>query len=153
MSLYNTFEFVTFRYKKELTAFLSYTHCSSSEGSDAMYGPGNDLFQEMRMYLLGFHYSRNGEPNTIVYENAGYGIVTIDMMYKGHKCLMLGVAGNLDNEDSGDGLDGFFTTLESQIHSDRIIFLLDMKMSVVHRILERWKERAIIILQSHRTWG
>ena len=81
------------------------------------------------MSLLGFHYSRNGEPNTIVYENAGYGIVTIDMMYKGHKCPMLGVAGdlkfgNLDNEDSGDGLDGFFTKLESQIHSDRIIFLL-----------------------------
>ena len=59
--------------------------------------------------------------------------------------------GNLGNEDSGDGLDEFFSTLEAQIHTDRIIFLMDMKMSVAHRILDKWKDRAIIILQSHRT--
>ena len=73
------------------------------------------------------------------------------MMYKGHKGLMLGVSGdlkfgNLGNEDSGDGLDEFFSTLEAQIHAGRIIFLMDMKMSVAHKILDKWKERAIIIL-------
>ena len=36
MSLYNTFELVTFRYRKELTAFLSYIHCSSSDGSASL---------------------------------------------------------------------------------------------------------------------
>ena len=58
----------------------------------------------------------------IKYDGTRYGIVTIDMMYKGHKGLMLGVSGdlkfgNLGNEDSGDGLDEFFNTLEEQIHA------------------------------------
>ena len=66
------------------------------------------------------------------------------MMYKGHKGLMLGV--------SGDVLDEFFCTLEAQIHTDRIIFLMDMKMSVARKIMGKRKDRAIIILQSHRTW-
>ena len=135
MSLYNTFELVTFRYRKELTAFLSYVHSTSSEGTASLYGLGSDLFNEMRMSLPDIHYSRNGEPNTIEYDGTRYGIVTIDMMYKGHKGLMLGVSGdlkfgNLGNEDSGDGLDEFFNTLEAQIHADRIIFLMDMKLSV-----------------------
>ena len=56
---------------------------------------GNDLFQEMRMPLPEIHYSKNGEQNKIVYENTEYDIVTIDMMYKGHKGLMLGVSGDL----------------------------------------------------------
>lgn len=158
MSIYNTFELVTFRYRKELTAFLSYIHCSSSEGAASLYGLGKDLFNEMRMSLPDIHYSRRGEPDTILYGGVEYGIVTIDMMYKGHKGLMLGVSGdlkfgNLGNEDSGDGLDEFFNTLKEQIHTDRIIFLMDMKMSVAHRILDKWKEKAIIILQSHRLWG
>ena len=80
--------------------------------------------------------------DTILYDGTEYGIVTVDMMYKGH---MLSV--------SGDGLDEFFSTLEAQIHTDRIIFLMDMKMSITHKILDKWKDRAIIILQSHRTWG
>ena len=158
MSLYNTFELVTFRYRKELTAFLSYIHCSSSDGAASLYGLGKDLFNEMRMSLPEIHYSRKGEPDMIMYDGTEYGIVTIDMMYKGHKGLMLGVSGdlkfgNLGNEDSGDGLDEFFSTLEARIHTDRIIFLMDMKMSVAHKILDKWKDRAIIILQSHRTWG
>ena len=158
MSLYNTFELVTFRYRKELTAFLSYIHCNSSDGSASLYGLGKDLFNEMRMSLPEIHYSRKGEPDTIRYDGTEYGIVTIDMMYKGHKGLMLGVSGdlkfgNLGNEDSGDGMDEFFSTLEAQIHTDRIIFLMDMKMSVARKILDKWKDRAIIILQSHRTWG
>ncbi|MCL4359104.1 MAG: WYL domain-containing protein [Candidatus Thermoplasmatota archaeon] len=158
MSLYNAFELITFRYRKELTAFLSYIHCSSSGGSASLYGLGKDLFNEMRMSLPEIHYSRKGEPDTILYDGTEYGIVTIDMMYKGHRGLMLGVSGdlkfgNFGNEDSGDGLDEFFSTLEAQIHTDRIIFLMDMKMSVAHKILDKWKDRAIIILQSHRTWG
>ena len=158
MSLYNTFELVTFRYRKVMTAFLSYTHSSSSDGSAALYGLSKDTFNEMRMSLPEIHYSRKGAPDTILYDGTEYGIVTIDMMYKGHKGLMLGVSGdlkfgNLGNEDSDDGLDEFFSTLEAQIHTDRIIFLMDMKMSVAHRILDKWKDRAIIILQSHRTWG
>ena len=158
MSLYNTFELVALRYRKELTAFLSYIHCSSSEGSASLYGLGKDLFNEMRMSLPEIHYSRKGEPDTIIYDGTEYGIVTIDMMYKGHKGLMLGVSGdlkfgNLGNEDSGDGMDEFFSTLKTQIPTDRIIFQMDMKMSVARKIRDKWKDRAIIILQSHRTWG
>ncbi len=112
----------------------------------------------MRISLPDIHYSRKGDPDTIVYDNTEYGIVTIDMMYKGHKGLMLVVSGslkfgNLGNEDSGEGMDEFFSTLESQIHTDKIIFLMDMKLSVAHKILDKWKDRAIIILRSHRTWG
>ena len=158
MSLYNTFELVTFRYRKELTAFLAYVHCSSAEGSSSMYGLGEGLFNEMRMSLPDIHYSRNGDPDTIEYDGTGYGIVIIDMMYKGHKGLMLGVSGglkfgNIGNEDSGDGMDEFFNTVESEIKAERIIFLMDMKMAVAHKILEKWNDRAIIILQSHRLWG
>ena len=68
MSLYNTFELVALRYRKELTAFLSYIHCSSSEGSASLYGLGKDLFNEMRMSLPEIHYSRKGEPDTIIYD-------------------------------------------------------------------------------------
>ena len=91
MSLYNTFELVTFMYRKELTAFLSYIHSNSSEGTASLYGLGTDLFNEMRMSMPEIHYSRNGEPDSIEYDSTRYGIVTIDMMYKGQKGLMLGV--------------------------------------------------------------
>ncbi len=77
MSLYNTFELVTFRYRKELTAFLSYVHGNSSEGSASLYGLGSDLFNEMRMSLPSIHYSRNGKPDSIEYDGTTYGIVAI----------------------------------------------------------------------------
>jgi hypothetical protein len=93
--LYNTFELVTFGYRKELTALLLCIHSSSSEGSAALYGLGNGLFHEMRMSLPEIHYSRKGDPDTIKYDGTEYGIVTIDIMYKGHKGLMLGVSGGL----------------------------------------------------------
>ena len=75
--------------------------------------------------------------------------------------MMLGVSGglkfgNLDNEDSGEGLDEFFNaveSVESELKADRIVFLMDMKTSVAHRILEKWNDRAIIVMQSHRIWG
>ncbi len=158
MSLYNTFELATFRYRKQMTAFLAYVHCTSSEGSAEMFGIGKDLFNEMRMSLPEISYSRDGEPDTIEYDGTRYAIVTIDMMYKGHRGLMLGVSGslkfgNIGNEDSGEGLDEFFSSLRAQLHEEKIIFLMDMKMSVAKRILERWKENAIVILQSHRIWG
>ena len=67
MSLYNTFELSTFRYRKQMTAFLAYVHCTSSEGSASLFGLEKDLFNEMRMSLPEIHYSRNGEPDTIEY--------------------------------------------------------------------------------------
>ncbi|MGC8686889.1 MAG: hypothetical protein ACP5SF_04975, partial [Thermoplasmata archaeon] len=82
----------------------------------------------------------------------------IDMMYKGHRGLMLGVSGslkfgNIGNEDSGEGLDEFFSSLRTQLHEEKIIFLMDMNMSVAKKILDRWRENAIVITQSHRIWG
>ena len=158
MSLYNTFELGTFRYRKQMTAFLAYVHCTSSEGSAEMFGIGKGLFHEMRMSLPEISYSRRGEPDTVEYEGTRYAIVTIDMMYKGHRGLMLGVSGglkfgNMGNEDSGEGLDEFFSSLRAQLHEEKIIFLMDMKMSVAKKILDKWKENAIVILQSHRIWG
>ncbi|MCW1306100.1 MAG: hypothetical protein OH335_04975 [Candidatus Parvarchaeota archaeon] len=58
MSIYNIFELVTFRYKKELTAYLSYIHCSSSEGTEFLYGIKKDLFNEMRMSLPEINYAK-----------------------------------------------------------------------------------------------
>ena len=158
MSLYNTFELTTFRYRKQMAAFLAYVHCTSSEGSASLFGLGKDMFNEMRMSLPEISYSRNGEPDTIEYDGTKHAIVTIDMMYKGHRGLMLGVSGglkfgNIGNEDSGEGLDEFFSSVRENIREEKIIFIMDMKMSVAKKILERWKENAIIILQSHRIWG
>ena len=158
MSLYNTFELTTFRYRKQMTAFLAYVHCASSEGSAEMFGLGKDMFNEMRMSLPNIGYSRRGDPDTVEYEGTRYAIVTIDMMYKGHRGLMLGVSGglkfgNIGNEDSGEGLDEFFSSLRAQLHEEKIIFLMDMKMTVARKILDKWKDNAIIILQSRRIWG
>lgn len=81
-------------------------------------------------------------------------------MFNNHYPTLLGVSGdlkfrNLDNEDFDEGIDEFFTILKKRIYADKIIFLMDMKMkmSVAHEILEKWNNRAIIILQSHCTWG
>ena len=158
MSLYNTFELGTFRYRKQMAAFLAYVHCTSSEGSASLFGLGKDLFNEMRMSLPEISYSRRGEPDTVEYDGTRYAIVTIDMMYKGHRGLMLGVSGglkfgNIGNEDRGEGIDEFFSPVRENIREERIIFIMDMKMSVAKKILDRWRENAIIILQSHRIWG
>ncbi len=158
MPLYNTFELGTFRYRRQMTAFLAYVHCTSSEGSAEMFGIGKGLFHEMRMSLPEISYSRRGEPDTIEYDGVRYAIVAIDMMYKGHRGLMLGVSGglkfgNMGNEDSGEEPDEFFSSLRAQLNGAKIIFLMDMKMSVARKILDRWKDDAIIILQSHHIWG
>jgi hypothetical protein len=158
MSLYNTFELVTFRYRKVLAAFIAYVHCGSAEGCSYTYGLGRDLFNEMRMSLPDIQYSVSDEPDIIEYDGTRYAVAAIDMMYKGRRGLMLGVSGGLKfgnpgNEDTGEGLDEFFDAAESRTGTDRIIFLMDMKMSVAHRILGRWGERAVIVMQSHRIWG
>ena len=158
MSLYNTFELSTFRYRKQMAAFLAYVHCTSSEGSAEMFGIGKDLFNEMRMSLPEISYSRRGEPDTVEYDGTRYAIVTIDIMYKGHRGGMLGASGslkfgNIGNEDSSEGIDEFFSSVRENIREERIIFIMDMKMSVAKKILDRWRENAIIILQSHRIWG
>ena len=71
---------------------------------------------------------------------------------------MLGVSGglkfgNTGNEDSDEELDEFFSSLRTQLYGEKIIFLMDMKMSVAKKILDRWKDDAIIILQSHHKRG
>ena len=142
MSMYNTFELGTFRYRKQMTAVLAYVHCTSSEGSAEMFGMGKDMFNEMRMSLQEISYSRRGEPDTVEYDGTRYAIVTIDMMYKGHRGLMLGVSGRLKfgdigNDDSGEGHDEFFSSVRENIREEKIIFIMDMKMSVAKKILHR----------------
>ncbi len=158
MSLYNTFELSAFRYRKVLAAFIAYVHCGSAQGCSATYGLGKDLFNEMRMSLPDIQYSVSDEPDMVEYDGTRYAVAAIDMMYKGRKGLMLGVSGglkfgNLGNEDTGEGLDEFFDAVESRTGTDRVIFIMDMKMSVARRILDRWGERAVIVMQSHRVWG
>lgn len=139
MSIYNTFEISVFRYRKVLTAFLSYVHSSSSDGSASLFGLGRDLFNEVRMFLPVLQWGRNGDPDVVECHGDRFALVTIDMMYKGHRGLMLGVSGDLKFGNIGS--------------EEKTIFIMDMKMSVARRILDRWKENAVIILQSHRIWG
>ncbi len=42
------------------------------------------------------HYSRKGEPDTIIYNGTECGIVTIDMMNKGNMSPIFGVSGDLN---------------------------------------------------------
>ena len=51
MSPYNTFELSTFRYRKQMAAFLAYVHCTSFEGSAEMFGIGKGVFRETRRSL------------------------------------------------------------------------------------------------------
>ncbi len=67
MSLFNGFELVTFMYRKELTAFLSYIRCSSFEGSSTLYDIGKVLLDEKRMSLPEIHYKRKNDPDKIMY--------------------------------------------------------------------------------------
>ena len=62
------------------------------------------------MSLPEISYSRNGYPDIVEYDGTRYAIVTMEMIYEGHRCLMLGVLGslkfgNIRNEDSGEVLD------------------------------------------------
>lgn len=158
MSVWNTYELTLFKYKKILFALLAYYHCNSIEGCGKLYGIGKGMLNEVRMCLPVVKYFQDGESNIIEYEGIKYGVITIDMIYKGYKGLMLGVCGGLKigsigNETTGEGLCDFFDLVEKEIISDRYIFIMDMKINVAKMILERWGEKAIIVLQNHNLWG
>jgi hypothetical protein len=158
MSLWNTFELSLFKYKKVVTGFLTYIYGGSVDKSAALYGIGAGLFNEMRMCLPNITYSHEGPLEIIEDRGTTYGVITMDMMYKGRKGIMLGVCGELEftalgNENTGEGLDEFLDNVESKVQTDKYMFIMDMRRNVAKKLLDRFGERAIIILQSHTLWG
>jgi hypothetical protein len=158
MSIWNTFELNVFRYKKLISTFFTYVYGGSVDKSSALYGIGPGLFNEVRMCLPTITYTHKGALAIIEDNGTTYGVITIDMMYKGKKGIMLGVCGGVEfttlgNETTGEGLSEFFDQVESKVQTDRYIFIMDMRRNVARRILDRFGEKAIIILQSHTLWG
>lgn len=158
MSIWNTYELTLFKYKKILSAILTYIHSGSLQDSAYLYGIGKGLLNEVRWNLPIIKYTHNGDISRVEHDGLKYAVITIDMIYKGQKGLMLGVSGDYiigvpGNENTGDGLPVFFSEIENKVDVDRYIFIMDMRRNVAKMILERWGERAIIVLQSHSVWG
>jgi len=158
MCIWNTFELTIWGYKKAQMALLHYTHGESIKSSGTLHGIGKDALNEMKMCLPDIKYSRQGSIERIEYCGKEYGIVTSDMMYKGQKGVMLGVSGGVEftefgNENTGEGLDAFFDEVEKRVDTENYIFIMDKRLNVAKMILERWKERTIVVLQSHSIWG
>ena len=158
MCIWNTYELTIWRYKKIQCAMLHYTYGGSIRGGSTLCGAGKDALNEMKMCLTNIKYSRQGSIERIEYDGKEYGIITSDMMYKGQNGLMLGVSGEVEmtelgNENSGEGMEAFFDEVERTINTENYIFIMDKRINVAKMILERWKERAIVVLQNHTIWG
>jgi hypothetical protein len=157
-SVWNTYELSVWRYKKTLAAMLYSVYGGSIRSSSNLLGVGEGVLREVAMGLPEVRYSRNGELEVIEYGGERFGVVTIDMMYKGRKGVMLAVCGGmsataLGSENTGEGLEGFFDEVERRVPTERYLFVMDMRMNVARMILDRWGERAVIVLQSHTIWG
>jgi hypothetical protein len=157
-SIWNTYELRLFQYKKILMGILLCVHGCSVKNSASLVGIGEWALREAVMGLPEVRYSRSGDIEVIDYEGERFAVVTIDMIYKGSRGMMLGVSGGLStaelgNENTGEGLKAFFDELERRIGAERYLFIMDMKQSVASMILERFKERAVIVLQSHSVLG
>jgi len=158
MSIWSTYELTIWRYKKMLCAMLHYFYGGSIKSSSFLYGVGEGALTEMKLCLPPVKYSRDGPLEIIEYDGAEYGVVTIDMIYKGQKGVMLGVCGGLSttslgNENTGEGLQEFFDDLEQKVDVSHYVFVMDIRISVAKIILERFDKRAIIVLQNHTVWG
>lgn len=158
MCIWNTYELTIWQYKKIQCALLHYTYGGTIQSGSNLYGVGKDALNEMKMCLPDIKYSRQGSIERIEYYGKEYGIITSDMMYKGQKGLMLGVSGNVEitefgNENTGEGLEAFFSEMERTINTENYIFIMDKRINVAKMILERWKERVVVVLQNHSTWG
>ena len=157
-SIWNTYELMIWQYKKLQCAMLHYTYGGSIKSSSILFGVGKDALNEMKMCLPDIKYSRKGSIERIEFDGKEYGIVTSDMMYKGRKGIMLGVSGEVEitefgNENTGEGLDAFFDEVERTVGTDYYVFIMDKRLNVAKMILERWKERVIVVLQNHTIWG
>lgn len=159
MSIWNTYELTIWRYKKMLCAILHYFYGGTVESSSLLYGVGKGALNEMRLCFPSVKYSRDGPLEIVEYDGDKYGVVTIDMIYKGRKGVMLGVCGGLNttslgNENTCEGLPEFFDDLDKKVADvDNYVFVMDMRISVAKMILERYGEKAIIVLQNHTIWG
>lgn len=158
MSIWNTYELTIWQYKKTMFAMLHYWYGGSVGSASVLYGVGTGLLNEIRFCLPNVRYSRDGPLYIIEYDSLRFGIVTIDMVYKGRRGVMLSVCGGLNttsigNEHTGEGLTEFFDELEEKMDVDQYVFVMDMRLSVAKMILDRFGEKAVIILQNHTMWG
>ena len=158
MSIWNTFELTIWGYKRIQFAMLHYTFGGSINSGSILYGIGKDALNEVKLCLPNIKYSRQGSIERIEYCGKEYGIITSDMMYKGQQGLMLGVSGDVEitgfgNESTGEGLDSFFDEVERSVDTDNYVVIMDKRINVAKMILERWKERVIVVLQNHTIWG
>jgi hypothetical protein len=157
-SIWNTYELRLFQYKKVLTGILLGIHGCSVKNSASLVGVGEWVPREAVMGLPEARYSRSGDIEVIEYGGERFGVVTIDMIYKGSRGMMLGVSGGLStaelgNESTREGLGRFFDELGRRVGTERYLFIMDMKQSVASMILDRFGERAVIVLQSHSVLG
>lgn len=158
MSIWNTFELSIWKFKKAHDAMLHYMYGGSVKSSSSLHGIGKGFLDEMRMCLPDIRYSRDGPLEVVEYDGKEFGVVTIDMMYKGQRGVMLGVCGGLNtttlgNENTGEGLKEFLDEVEERVGTENYMFVMDMRLNVAKMILERFGERAVVVLQNHTTWG
>ena len=157
-SIWNTFELRVWLTKQVLTGLHYHSEGLSIKASADLASMGACKLGEAAMCLPELKFSREGELEVIEYDGEKYGVVTSDMVYKGHEGLMLGVCGEMNatamgNENTGEGLDEFFDEVERRVATEKYLFIMDARMNVAKRILERFKERAVIVLQNHTLWG
>lgn len=158
MSIWNTFELATWKYKKTLSAALHTIYGGSVESASQLYGVGKGALAETMMCLPEVKYSRDGPLEVVEYDGEKFGVITSDMMYKGRKGVMLGVCGGLDitefgNESTGEGLEEFLDEVEQKVATERYIFVMDARLNVAKMIMERFGERVVVMLQNHTIWG
>jgi len=157
-SIWNTFELTLWKYKKVITATMLSNYGLSVDLCGEIFGVGKGALNEVRMSLPCVEYSRTGELETIEYTGEKFAVIYQDMVYKGQKGMMLGICGGLNitalgDEKTGEGLDEFYDSIEEHVDAERYIFVMDMRINVIKKILERFNERAIVVAQNHTLWG
>lgn len=154
-----TFEANIARYIKILTALTLVVHIQASVEDVAEFlGLSRNVLWEALWHLPDIPYKTDGKPRLIHYRKEIIAVVNLDGLYRGDHELLLTVSGERKIlkegcEKTGEGLPQLLDETLKGVEADRYLFITDANRTVAKWLVERYGEKAIVVMQNHTLWG
>ena len=160
MAYHSTFEATIARTIKLLTALvlIIYSQASVEDITDFL-GISRNILWEALWLLPDTSYKVEGEPKIVSYREEKIAVINLDGLFKGERSLLLTVSGGREiiregYERTREGLPQLLDEmLEGVKEADRYLFVIDTNTAVARWLVERYREKAVVLMQNHTLWG
>ncbi|MEM3586664.1 MAG: hypothetical protein QXO71_05005, partial [Candidatus Jordarchaeaceae archaeon] len=159
MAFYATFEAVIARIIKLLTALVLTVYAQAAVEDIADFlGLSRNILWEALWLLPDTNYKVEGKPKIVSYQKEKIAVVNLDGLFKGKHSLLLAISGKREiiregHEKTREGLPQLLDENLEGIEADRYLFVIDANITVARWLVERYGEKAVVLMQNHTLWG